>query len=1183
MPRRTRRSDAPSATGQSDVDNDGSTPLDTPADQSPLDPTVPKRTRIPAPRRKPLIAADTAGETGEALPLNETVDVPGEQVTSRPRRRRPLRGAIKSAGLSAEAAEADTSEQLDQESSHFVIPDLASDASNPDKGDSALRRRVGGRRSASEAAAAAAGGSPDVANATPSPVEDVPTRSRRNRRRKGSSSPVESSVEPADTQSDVSELDNSGVVFDLPLIIEPVPAEESVTDEEQRRSRRSRRGGRRRSGRNTDTEKAAETETDSSTEEVEDDDPLVPLFKPTPVWKAPSLVPHPSELGLEPVKVRVSAKLAADLEGFEINGVFVAPEMFFVNGETADDPTIVASEIGLAAAVGLHLHSGVAYLPLKNAFGARSFASVEALLSTVLSADPEGYVVIRLQLVPTNFWARTHPDEMAKYSDGSDGDVSFASTAFWQDTVEAIDALLQHLADENTLGGDRVIGIHLDKGEWFNDANTGYDLSKPNKLFFQSWLHEQYQSVYALRAAWFNGSAEFETAEIPKWPGAPNSRKREEVVLYNQPRERRFVDYNSYTSDVMAHAICGVAKAVKWLSSNQLLVGTSYGYTFEFGTRNDSGHQSLNRVLGSNDIDVIAGPNTYSTRGAGAAGAFGSPVDSARLHSKIWLIEDDTKTYLAADETEDSFNPKVSSHYDTVAVLRRNAASANVHGCGIVWMDLWGKGWLNNSDIWSEIAELRSQAVISRRVRAQHGLAVPEVAILVDEASYAYVRGDGAGVGLQTSLITKSRELVYRSGASVGFYLQSDLSLLPGGIKLYIFLNALRVATVERQAIREKLQKQGKTLVWVYGPGVFDERGESPAEVTEIVGMALKAQPWSSRIGTIFTEERHPITERLHGGKRLGTDEVLNPSYAVVDSAAIVLGEYVQTGAPSISSKINEGGWKSVFVGEPHLTGELLRGIFRFAGIHVYDAQDDVVHCSSSGLMLIHAPYTGQRTIHLPKPSAVYSVYERRLVTQQSSTFRAFMRGRTTNFFLWGDIDQIAATLNTTAEELREQQAAWKAERDANQNRNQRSNESAKFSENDGSDNGADFGASDEQDVLDEPGVQSELTPGLQESHSQLVSARAEVEVLVRNGLIADDSALTDDDFADDAAEEDAAEDGSEPVKQNEPMSPSRRRRWNRKRNMQATREPGAPPSISMEDLLSDLPPRKTGPPRDQE
>ena len=1169
MPRRTRRSEEPSAAVQSDTASADSAAANDPADAGSGESASPKSPRAPSARRrsapKPAEPALDGSATQSSNP-DSGDDKPVRRRTP-PRRSRIIKadepnaveGQADNAGLEAEAPADSTPSGVSRTGGRTNAP---------------LRRRVGGRRSASEAAAVAPPStdvisSDDVAPAAPPPA--APSSSR-NRRRRGNKRPE--AIEPIIASTEEAEEIADSLLLELALDTTTIDEEPATGEEDRKRSRRSRRGGRRRSGKPAEGELAEDSEESTVVDDIDEIEAGLPVLSVPPPYVSPALVRSQSEIGLSQVDMKVTAVLSEDVTGFEINGVYYRPELFFVNAETAEDPSVVAQQISLAANAGIHLHSGVAYLPLKNAYGVRSFASFQTLIQQVLDADPEGYIFVRLQLVPTNFWARTHPEEMALYSDGSNGDVSFASRAFWQDAVEALAALLEFLADPETVGGDRIVGLHLDKGEWFNDANAGYDFSAPNKGSFQEWLHEHYQNPYALRAAWFSGLAQFDSVEIPKWPGSPGSRKREEVVLYNRPRDRRTVDYNAFTSDLMARAITGVAEAIKWLSNGKLMVGTSYGYTFEFATRNDSGHQALSRVLASPYIDVVAGPNSYTTRQAGAAGSFSSPVDSAKLHKKLWIVEDDTKTFLAADETEDAFNPKVATSQDTISVLRRNASAAYVHGCGICWMDLWGNGWLNSAEIWSEIADLRSQSVVAGRIKDDTD-GVPEVAVLVDEGGYNYVCGDPSGVALQAGLISKSRELIYRSGASVGFYLQSDVALLPEGIKLYIFLNPLRVTTQERQAIREKLQKPGKTLAWLYAPGLFDERGDSPTEVSEIVGMPLKAQPWNSHIGTIFTEERHPVTERLHGGKRLGSDEILNPSYAVVDPAAIVLGEYAQSGAPSIAAKINEPGWKSVFIGEPHLTGELLRGLYRFAGIHIYDVQDDICHAGPAGVLLVHSPYTGQRTIHLPRPASVYSFYEHRLITQHASTFRTFMRGRSTNFFLWGEIDHIASSLGTTADELRQQQAAWKAERESSQQRNPRSGQSD--SSNSESESEGDYGSSEDAEATPDLAVAS-ATAVDEMSRPATIVADPGVSALIQSGLIAADIELPEGDYELEELDEEAPVVDAAPAK-SEPMSPSRRRRWNRKRNMQAAKSP-TPPAISMEDLLSDLPPRKPHPPK---
>ncbi|MEO7719445.1 MAG: hypothetical protein ABIY70_24855 [Capsulimonas sp.] len=800
---------------------------------------------------------------------------------------------------------------------------------------------------------------------------------------------------------------------------EALETETEDTDDAGKKSRRRRGGRRRRNGddaveitESTELlvggEPIAEEEIDEPEEEEVE---FLALAAAPPTYIPPTLVPPVASLPAGAATPRVHASIRRAAPGSPasilINGAEHAPYFFFVNAETAEDGEVVDSQIRHAAAHGVHLYSAVMYLPLRNAYGERSFGRIDSLVQQILAADPHAHIMPRLQFVPTNYWVRTHPDQLAQYTDGSEGDVSLASRDFWSDCVDAVEALIAHFSDPATPGGDRIIGFHLDRGEWFNDPATGHDISEPNTTVFRDWLHAKYQLPYLLRAAWYDGSVTFETAPIPRWDGQIAVTKKTETAFYGTRRETRWVDYCQYSSELAAQAITGLAAAIKTFSANQLLVGTSYGYTLEFAHRNDSGHLALTQVLESPDIDIVAGPNSYTGRGAGNAAAFSAPIDSVALHGKLWIVEDDTKTFLAENDTEDSYNPKIASGADTRAAHQRQFGGALAHGAGVTWMDLWGQGWLNNAEIWEELGGLGKLAHQWGKTR-KSDMPAPDVAAIIDEASLAYLKNDPNGLGMH--LIGKTRELLLRSGASVGFYLQSDITKenFPDAT-LYLFLNAFRITTAEREAIRTRLQRPGKTLAWLYAPGVYDESGPASLEVGDVVGMSLRQQPWNSRVGSQISEQRHPITERLRSGKRIGQEDLLNPSFAVSDPQATILAEYGTTGAPSLAVREHQSGWKSVFFGDPHLTVELLRGLFAYAGVPLYDTQDDVVLASDDGVLNIHTQYTGQRTIQLPRRATVWDVMENRICLVDGRSFRAFIRARTTRLFLWGSADEIAA------------------------------------------------------------------------------------------------------------------------------------------------------------------------------
>ncbi len=801
--------------------------------------------------------------------------------------------------------------------------------------------------------------------------------------------------------------------------------EANEAEEADKRGRRSRRSRRRRGGADEPTTEMLEaagaglllddTAVEPVTPEEDEDDTLLAYPPPAPpVYVAPRIVPPVLPPADESSAPRLTAQVRHEGRGLaqiSVNGPVNkeehAPYFFFVNAETAPDGETVEAQIREAAANGIHLFSGVMYLPLRNAYGDRSFGAIDALVQQVLTADPDGYLLPRLQFFPTNYWARTHSDQMARYAGGEEGDVSLASTEFWADCVDALDALIAHFADPATPGGARVLGFHLDRGEWFYDADAGYDLSQPNTIAFGNWLHAKYQALHALRAAWHDAQLTWEEVVVPSWPGRTAAFKKTDTPLYSARREGRWPDYAQYSSELVAGIIDGLAEAIKTLSLGRMIVAASYGYTLEFAGRSDSGHLALGKLLQSPHIDIVAGPNSYAGRGAGSPAAFPAPLDSVALHGKLWLVEDDTKTFLADAETEDTYNPKIASGADTQAIHQRHFGAALAHRAGVTWMDLWGQGWLNSPDIWRELGGLATQSGRWGRL-VPNPAPAPDVAVLVDEASLRYLKNDANGLG--THLVGRTRDLLLRAGASVGFYLQSDVTRpnFPDA-KLYLFLNALRLTTEERTAIREKLQKPGKTLAWLYAPGVFDENGPSSEDVGEVVGLALRPQPWNSRGGSQATEAKHPITERIRGARKIGQEEILNPLYAVSDPQATVVAEYVSSGATSLATREHKGGWKSVFFGDPYLTTELLRGLYAYANVPIYDGQDDIVYAGADGSLTIHGPFTGQRTVSLPRRASVYDVFDDKIIATNTRSFRAFVRARATRLFLWGEGRELAA------------------------------------------------------------------------------------------------------------------------------------------------------------------------------
>jgi hypothetical protein len=374
------------------------------------------------------------------------------------------------------------------------------------------------------------------------------------------------------------------------------------------------------------------------------------------------------------------------------------------------------------------------------------------------------------------------------------------------------------------------------------------------------------------------------------------------------------------------------------------------------------------------------------------------------LHGKLWLSEDDTKTYLSpAGPSPDDFNPRIDSRGATEQVQRRAMGKAIAHRAAVAWMDTWGEGWLDSDEMWKEIGQFSSRykdVLNSRKTWA------PEVVVLVDERSLFHVQ---KGEGFVRRLLREQHEIIQQSGASVGFYLQSDVlsKNFPTDAKLYVFLTPYRLPADQRAAIKEKLQRGGKTLVWMYAPGVCDSRGEPEEGAHEVVGITLRQQSWNSEVGSRIIETRHPITDGVQN-RHVGVRERLNPSFSIDDDSPriTIVGEYHHSGLPSIAAREMEG-WRTVFCGEPTLSADLFRGLCRYAGVHLYTSGADDYVFAGDGWLTIHTTRDGNRVIQIPASRDLYSLEDMRLVAQNSSEYRAFMKGRTTYSFFVGTTDEM--------------------------------------------------------------------------------------------------------------------------------------------------------------------------------
>lgn len=726
-------------------------------------------------------------------------------------------------------------------------------------------------------------------------------------------------------------------------------------------------------------------------------------------------IPNRFVLDFEPVPCPEGAPRIIKVHGVPVivhNKQLIPPMMFFGNPRDEVSAENCFDQIRKAAANGIHLHSLMLELPVEKERAQESYDFAGYLLKRVVEVDPAALVIFRLVFAGGPKWTLAYPNAVYRYADGSLAEPSLSDESFWGDAQRLLGGFVRGLS--GLPHAEHVIGLHLDRGEWFQSPDWGYDTSQAGEDAFRDWCRFRYgNSEVALQAAWFDARAQFDTLRVPDYSQYPLSG---EGFLRAQRKERKWVDYHLFLSDATVARIHRLAHEAKVASEGRLLVGVSYGYTFEW-SHPASGHLSLGKLLRCREVDFIGGPPSYRDRGMGGTAAFPGPIDSFALNGKLYISEEDFKTPISKGREPDEFNPVLPTPQALEAAHWRGLGNALVHSTGIAWMDLWGNGWLNTNAIWQRASKVKDALQRSLGTERQD----PDVAVLIDERSLAYL-SDMRAFKL---LVQNSREAVLRAGVSAGFYLLSDLAhrkRFPEA-KLYIFLNAWDLRPEVRDAIKTRLQRSGKTLAWIYSAGLF-ENGRSILErVREVTGIAIRPQPFASKAGTTILNRKHPLTELLEE-RALSTVEQLEPSYfAIPEEGSIVLGEYTQTGLPSfvireVKGATDDLNWTTVFLGEPIVNEKIIRGLCTVANVQVWNYHGDVVHVRPPYLA-IHYTGAGHRTAVLPDRWNAHDLVTDETISEDSIRLRSEATDGATQLLIVGEEADVKRVTSIEAESLK--------------------------------------------------------------------------------------------------------------------------------------------------------------------
>lgn len=655
-------------------------------------------------------------------------------------------------------------------------------------------------------------------------------------------------------------------------------------------------------------------------------------------------------------------KLVKDSKGtprLTIDGVTKAPVFFMGAGSNST----IFEEITKAATADVNFIQVCMNLPWSG--------MSNAIIEQVIEANPKGIIFPRLFLHPPQAWIDAHPDQIMKTENGTvspDSNLpSMASDTFFNDCKSQLDLFIRYI--HNSPYKDRFMGYHIDYlsgGEWFYaDGGTHYyDYSEVNRLKFVQWAQTKYGTISALNTAWNKSYGDFDDIQIP----APAELEAGDDGLFRNPSiHRAAADYGYYFNNLTAMRLIEIADYVKSITYNKSLVGFFYGYQLELignsyikGLGNGA-HMGLRQVLASPNIDLICSPCSYYDRTPGYANGMMSIVDSVTAAGKIYLEEDDSRTWLWADAPPYWSLP---TEWDTLQCLRRNFGNVIGHNQAIWWMDLTANGNYNAQSIWdnNKIAVDTYKDSIANQQPT-----TPQVALIYDQEFYQWLKANSYDLNIKNGYSQRS---VFQSlGAQVGYYYIQDIPKIPSTVKLYVFVDTFNI-DAEKKALIDGIKKDNNTLLWLYAPGYVTETNLSISNMQEITGFNLAKQSSSINPAITVVSGSNPICQGI-GGQSFGSTDPIAPTfYGTGGDSSVNLGNYNSSGQPGLMLK-EFPAWRSIFCGAPILSVPVLRSVCRYAGAPLLVDPDnmfteDAVTYNGRYLYVYAKSHAGTRTLHVP-------------------------------------------------------------------------------------------------------------------------------------------------------------------------------------------------------------------------
>jgi len=648
----------------------------------------------------------------------------------------------------------------------------------------------------------------------------------------------------------------------------------------------------------------------------------------------------------------------------------------------------------------------------------RVCAQLDERITSALRVDPEALFIVNPDLRPEGAWLERNPDERLVTAQGALGPVCFSSAKYTAGVHDFLARLVRYIHAQpyaNHVVGwlpyvcgspDSVMG-GLD-GNLFQlerDKLTFGDHNPQAIAAFREWLRTRYGgSVEDLRATWHDPELSFETATP-----VVSELVAEGVdggVFRDPLGSAMTFDYAEWLSGVVGRFNAELMRIVKREAGREVLAGTYYGYDVAHlrgynspGPWLQNNNFDLHERLQDPNWDFFAEPTPYSNRRPGTSWYTSHSGASYRLHGKLFMGEIDHRTFIAAQKRYG----RMRSEGETQAILRRDMAALMIDGQGY-WFSDWSRGegrdgvpWFGDPGI---LGAIEQGHTAHTEAMAREHTSTAQIAVFTTGRTMRYHDVYRTAPIYHNLIPLTLWEGMGHLGAPYDLYSLDDLGepQVRDGYGLYVFVNAFFLQPEDRAAI-EALKSEGRTLLFLYAPGyVSREDGLTVEGISDLVGMGVVKRADHEWMEYETATGNHPILQGIAPGTSVKIEAFgydlsvklhppdLGPVFAIDDPEAAVLATYPD-GQAALAAR-DLGQWRSVYCAVPRMTSELLRGVARWAGVHLY-CDEDVVLDADNRLLMLHSGWDGDRTLRiaLPEPRTVTDAWTGEVLCTRADRF----------------------------------------------------------------------------------------------------------------------------------------------------------------------------------------------------